>query len=266
MYTGFNLEFNADSTFKETLNNYYYDGKEIYDNKKSVVIKNLDSYLGPDGSLNCSALQEDWFPTINSNIFISHSHDDEDLAVSLAGWLYKEFNLTSFIDSYVWGYCNDLLKNIDEEYCKHINGHSYDYDKRNYSTSHVHMMLSTALTKMIDKTECIIFLNTDKSTINAEDVISTQTRSPWIYSEIMSTKMLRQNQPIRPIVEKSEKFGYIIDHAQKTLNPIYDMDLEHLVNLSESDLSSLHKYYQTNYLKNPTDALDKLYKITYIHQ
>lgn len=265
MYKGFNLEFNTDSIFKKTLNNYHADGKKIYDNKKSEVIKNLDSYLGPDGSLDCSALQKDWFPTINSNIFISHSHDDEDLAVSLAGWLYKEFKLTSFIDSYVWGYCNDLLKNIDEEYCKHTNGHSYDYDKRNYSTSHVHMMLSTALTKMIDKTECIIFLNTDKSTLKAKDIISTQTRSPWIYSEIMSTKMLRKNIPQRDTLKKSANDKYFIENAEKILKPIYDIDLDHLVKLSESTLINLHKQYEVNYPTNPTDALDKLYKITHIH-
>lgn len=265
MYTGFNLEFNADSTFKKTLNNYYYDGKEIYDNKKSAVIKNLDSYLGPDGSLDCTALQEDWFPTINSNIFISHSHDDEDLAVSLAGWLYKKFKLTSFIDSYVWGYCDNLLKNIDEEYCKHPDGHTYDYDKRNYSTSHVHMMLSTALTKMMDKTECIFFLNTDKSILKAEDVISTKTRSPWIYSEVMSTKMLRKNPPNRFTLKKSANDKYIIENSQKILKPIYDIDLDHLIKLSEFDLSSLDRFYQKSSPVNPTDVLDKLYKITHIH-
>lgn len=265
MYKGFNLEFHTDSTFKKTLTNYHEVGKEIYNNKKNEVIKDLDSYLGPDGSLDCSALQKDWFPTINSNIFISHSHDDQDLAVSLAGWLYKKFKLTSFIDSYVWGYCNDLLKNIDEEYCKHSNGHSYDYDKRNYSTSHVHMMLSTALNKMIDKTECIIFLNTDKSTLKAKDIISTQTRSPWIYSEIMSTRILRQNPLERPILKKSAQDKHFIENAQKIFKPTYDIDLKHLVKLSESVLSSLHKCYKTNYPNNPTDALDKLYEITHVH-
>ncbi|MBN1037067.1 hypothetical protein DWC20_16145 [Clostridium botulinum] len=264
MYKGFNLQFDTDSIFKKTLNNYYDDGKEIYDNKKSDVIKNLNSYLGPDGSLDCSALQKDWFPEINSNVFISHSHDDEDLAVSLAGWLYKEFNLTSFIDSYVWGYCNDLLKDIDEEYCKHSNGQSYDYDKRNYSTSHVHMMLSTALTKMIDKTECIIFLNTDKSTLKAEDIIKTKTRSPWIYSEIIATTVLKENSPERFTLKKSANNMHF-ENAQKTFKPTYDMDLEHLIKLSEIDLVNLDKCYKTNYPNNSTDALDKLYKITHIN-
>ncbi|WP_207720992.1 hypothetical protein [Clostridium gasigenes] len=56
---------------------------------------------------------------------------------------------------------------------------------------------------MIDKTECIILLNTDKSTLKAKDIISTQTRFPWIYSEIMSTKMLRENIPRRITFTKS---------------------------------------------------------------
>ena len=44
---------------------------------------------------------------------------------------------------------NDLLRRIDENYCRHSNGISFDYNKRNYSTSHVHMMLSIALSKML---------------------------------------------------------------------------------------------------------------------
>lgn len=265
MYKGFNLEFDTPSTFKKLLDKYYDDGKAIYNGRKNEVILKLDSYLGLDGSLDCSALQEDWFPTMDNNVFISHSHDDEDLAVSLAGWLYKEFRLTSFIDSYVWGYCNKLLKEIDEEYCKHSNGTSYDYDKRNYSTSHVHMMLSTALTKMIDKTECIIFLNTDKSTLKAKDIISTQTRSPWIYSEIMSTKMLRENMPERVTLKKSASDTFFVENAQKILKPTYDLDLKHLIKLAESDLASLHRMYEKNYPANSTDVLDKLYTITHIH-
>ena len=68
------------------------------------------------------------------------------------------------------GYCDDLLRQIDNEHCKKEDGKTYDYNLRNYTTSHVHMMLSTALTEMIDKTECIMFYNTPNSVSLADDL------------------------------------------------------------------------------------------------
>jgi len=49
-------------------------------------------------------------------------------------------------------------------------GKIYDYELRNYTTSHVHMMLSTALTEMIDNTECIMFYNTSLSVSLVDDL------------------------------------------------------------------------------------------------
>lgn len=63
---------------------------------------------------------------------------------------------------------NDLLREIDEKYCRHSNGTSFDYDKRNYSTSHVHMMLSIALSRMIDKCESVFFLNSENCFLDYE--------------------------------------------------------------------------------------------------
>jgi len=271
MYKGFNLVLNDELNFKEfLLKNYCKYGKEICKAKKEDTIEKLQKYVGKDGSLDCTALQRDWFPEIKSNIFISHSHADEDLAVSLAGWFHKEFKLESFIDSYVWGYCNDLLKEIDNEYCRHSNGNSYDYDKRNDSTSHVHMMLSTALNQMINKTECIIFLNTDKSILKTEDNINdgngNKTRSPWIYSELVTTKLIEKNIPNR-LKMKKEAFNESFEKSKKVyesedLKPTYDLD--HLIMLSEKELNRLCNKYKENYPNKPTDALDEIYIISHI--
>lgn len=71
--------------------------------------------------------------------------------------LHDCFGLEAFIDSCSWGYCDDLLNKIDKKYCYDSKKKTYDYHLRNYTTSHVHMMLSTALAEMMDNTECIIF-------------------------------------------------------------------------------------------------------------
>lgn len=266
MFKGFNLEFSKNSTFKSFLRLYKEHGEILYNNKKKEVRQSLDTYLGVDGYLDCTKLQEEWFPSVKSNVFISHSHNDEDLAIGLAGWLHKDFGLTTFIDSYVWGYCNDLLREIDNKYCKFPDQETYDYSKRNYSTSHVHMMLSTALTKMIDKTECIIFINTDKSIINTKDAIKTKTQSPWIYAEILSTTLVKERMPERLKVKKSDNEIKHIDQFEmynNILKVTYDVDLKHLVLLPDNKLQKLIGYNSSNL---PTDALDRLYELVGVLQ
>lgn len=154
MLTGF--ELNSTGVNYE---GYYEIGKKIYENKKTKVKYNLEKFTSSNSTLNGTQLQENWFPQINADIFISHSHLDEKKAIALAGWLNFNFNLDVFIDSCIWGYSNDLLKTIDDKYCKNTNG-TYDYEKSVYAASHIHMMLSTAILKMIDNAESVIFLNT----------------------------------------------------------------------------------------------------------
>ena len=145
------------------------------------------------------------------------------MAIALAGWLYETFGLESFIDSCIWGYADDLLKKLDKEYCK-TTRQGYNYQSRNYSTSHVHMMLNMALMQMIDKTECLFFLNTPNS-IDLSD-IETRTLSPWIYSEIGISQMI--NKKIR-----TKKFS---DNLDESLKISYKLDLSHLANITDSDL------------------------------
>ncbi|MFC0476256.1 hypothetical protein ACFFHF_13535 [Robertmurraya beringensis] len=152
MYAGFNLITNDD--FIAFRNN----GNTIYNNKKRIIEEELKKFLLNDGSLDGTEMQNSWFPQINADIFLSHSHNDKEKAIALAGWINATFGLTVFIDSCVWGSADALLRIIDDEYCKNVDSPTYSYEKRNFSTSHVYMMLSSALTMMIDKTECVIFL------------------------------------------------------------------------------------------------------------
>ena len=141
-------------------------------------------------------MEEDWFPKIDADVFISHSHKDAELAKSFADWLYDSFGIKAFIDSCVWGYADELLAQIDKKYCVLMRDESgkvksYDYQKRNGSTAHVHMLLNTALQKMIDKTECLFFLNTPNS-VNLDTISrETETFSPWIYGELEFSRMVR---------------------------------------------------------------------------
>ena len=169
MYKCYRLECNEE--LKELINEYKEVGKKIMEDKKESITKNLREYLREDKLIDFTKLQDDWFPMIDSDVFISHSHKDIDVVNGLAGWITEKFKVNVFVDSYIWNYCDDLLKEIDKEYCRHSNGTSYDYDKRNVSTAHVHMMLSNALNKITHSVLSIILFKALDNSSCAYDVI-----------------------------------------------------------------------------------------------
>ena len=198
-------------------------------------------------------MKANWFNIGNADICISHSHQDISKVKAFAGWLYDEFELKAFIDSCVWGYCDDLLKQIDDKHCKKNDGKTYDYDRRNYSTSHVHMMLSTALSEMIDNTECIMFYNTPNSISLVDDINTIKeekkkvTLSPWIYHELAMTSLIRQRNPNRIIHLLKNAIEHRAFSEQNSINIEYNVEkyLTTMISISAVDLNSWKKQYST---------------------
>jgi hypothetical protein len=248
MYKGFNLKI---SFSEKDVNTFYKIGKSLFDKEQIFIRTSLEELLLTNGNIDGSKMQENWFPQVKSNIFISHSHNDERNAITLAGWLYKTFELESFIDSCIWGYSNELLKMIDKKYCLQDDGY-YSYSRRNFSTSHVHMMLTTALNMMIDNTECLFFLNTPNS-ISTSSVIN-KTESPWIYSEITMSKLVRKRKlsEYRPRETRLFSKGGVLGINESFE---YVLDLNHLTEIKPADLIKWQDEYN-----NEKFALDILYK------
>jgi hypothetical protein len=251
MYRGFNLKID------KPLNTHFYTlGKEIFNNNQKIIKKTLDGFLLDNGSLSGNEIMENWFPSIEADIFLSHSHKDEKLAIIIAGILSSILGLKVFIDSCVWGYSNDLLKIIDDTYCKNPNGDTYSYDKRNYSTSHVNLMLSNALNKMIDNCESILFLNSPNS-ISMEN-LGNSTKSPWIYSEISTTQIIRKEIPKRLIPQNkyySEGGKIMMSESKRDLSMEYELNLSHFENIN---FENFIEWVECS--KTKLDALDFLYK------
>lgn len=259
MHRGFNLKLTPN---EDDVNAYQSIGLSLYEADRNLIEKTIKSFKNPDNTINGSKLQASWFPIIKAHAFISHSHKDKDtIALTLAGWLYENFGIKSFIDSCIWGYADDLLKLIDNTYCwTDANRKTYNYTKRNHSTSHVHMMLSTALSTMMDETECLIFLNTPNSITPNRDI--DKTLSPWIYSEIAMSRLIRKKSisDYRETLGEIKTFskGGILENYTPKLNVEYDVDLSHLTNIN---MKSLNDWVEYKSFSNAHDALDTLYEL-----
>lgn len=251
MYRGFNLTL--DDNFAE----YLKIGRQLHENNQQEVKNKINSFKDSDGNLIASKIVASWFPPIEADIFLSHSHKDSNETIGLAGWLKKTFDLRSFIDSCIWGYSEELLRLIDNNYCLNEGSQTYSYDKRNRSTSHVYMMLSTALTKMINSCECIIFVNTPNS-ISPTNYIKTKgtTNSPWIYSEIAMTSLIQHRAPEEHRKLMMKAALEMLELREAALNVKYDVDLNHLTPLSMGDLKTWEDQQRRGY-----EALDALYQI-----
>ena len=247
MFAKFNLMLEQNQ-INEEYRKYGLSQKLINEEKTHQI---FDQYLLKDGSLDASAIERDWFPEIKADVFLSHSHADEKSVINLAGYLYREFGIKSFIDSTVWGYADNLLKQIDEKYCvktKDEKGNStYSYEKRNRTTTHVHLLLQGALAKMINRCECLIFVNTPNSMKITDVQGETNTASPWIYSEILMASTF----PVRPLKEyRTDELTHFA--AEVT----YKINLTSFVDLSVEDFVKAKK---NTTIKTPVKILERLY-------
>ncbi len=264
MYSKFN--YNPSYFFyNNTLNDYLQKGNELYQRHEEEVKKCLSEYITVDGIINTSKLKADWFSITKKDIFISHSHQDIERVKAFAGWLYENFGLEAFVDCCSWGYCDELLQKIDKKYCYNPKRDTYNYSLRNYTTSHVHMMLSTALTEMMNQTECVIFFNTPNSINMSEELKkidkNKKTLSPWIYHELLMTSLLKENKP--------DKKQFILEYAEQRADNVpkfaYDVQalLDGLTTLTDQHLTTWLKMWNDRPLKLPEEALEVLYQVVF---
>lgn len=241
MFSGYNLKIN-ENFFYDLENDFYFYKRIGETHLRHEIAKyklDINHYINND-TIDGNKIQEDCFPNINADIFISHSHKDKDLANALAGWINDNFDLNVFIDSNVWGYADELLESINSKYSnKQKNpdgGYLYDYESCNYASQHVNLILSIALQKMIDKVECIILLNTDNSINVFNDLTNrfNETYSPWIYSEIICTQIVRK----KPLL-CYRNYSKLI-HADESVNFVHELKIGYKISLDHLDLLTVN--------------------------
>ena len=124
MYRGFNLNiFEEDAV--HFISNYYKYGCALWKDNNTIIDRTIQSFKLSENRLDGDKMSSDWFPIIDADVFISHSHNDEDLAIAIGGLLNKEFHMKPFIDSTVWKHSKYLLKMIDNVYCRNDGENTY---------------------------------------------------------------------------------------------------------------------------------------------
>jgi hypothetical protein len=263
MFRGFSLKLTSEFL------DYAKSGQKIARQNKDHIESKLSSFIDEAGDIQAEMVIAEWFPQSAFDVFISHSHKDENLALSLAGYLKEKFGLSSFIDHQAWHHCDALLKEIDNKYCYQPKAETYSYSKRNSTTAHVHNMLCIALTEVMDKSECLFFINTDNSTtkknhISASYSKDSSTYSPWLYYEMSMLNLIKIKAPWRKrVVAKAFTRNDSIATEAFDSAPIrYRINVDDLPQLNNA---SIIQWYAEKRRKDQANeqvhALDILYQI-----
>ena len=270
MYRGFELTLNEVDLLSS-------DGKysKLLSERRDEIINRFNEVLLSNGKIDADKIIAEWFPSGQYHVFISHSHKDLKLAEQLANWLYDKFNINSFLDSHVWGYANNLLKELNEKYAR--NGdETYAYEPAISNAAHVYLMLSTALSEAIDKSECLFFINTE-NTIESMQIegseAQSRTASPWIMHELKTSAMIRKH--FSSDRQKYITEGVGLEALAKSANFSFSVSTEHLSKIDENslitwkddcavecDFISIRQYMDCiKHKKTEYDALDIFYAL-----
>lgn len=264
MYKGFNLDFDEEY-FIESIG--YKDYATIYDTEvietyKENINFSIEKIKKNIKEIDGTELQNSWFPNIESHIFLSHSHSDEEIVKRFAGYLYSELGIKVFIDSTIWRDSNEELIKLMNKYAKWEqykiipNGDirvCYVEEVFKFKDN-INMMLLMALTKMINNTDCFLFFNTNNSTIN--EYHNSKTYSPWIYYEIGISKCIEKIKRKNII----ETFSSKHKSSTESINMTFDLDTEHLTKLTTDKFIEWVNICKNTNIKT-YDALDNLYNI-----
>ena len=175
MYKGFVLN-NKNNELCNFLSDIYINSDAnimSYKNILDEITSNIELFL------SANKIKNKYFRPIKADVFISHSHDDKELAHKLATWLGYH-GISSFIDSDIWGHYADIAKNIAAEnfYNQHDKIRTY------IDISH---LLNISLMDMIDRCPYFFFIKSSNS-LDSKNI----TYSPWIYSELKITHYIQK--------------------------------------------------------------------------
>ena len=236
------LDFDIDDSSFLITNPEYNQGldpKLKLDSPVSKIIntttKENDSKLTYE--VDCIDFVNNWFPEVDAHVFISHSHQDKQKAVALANFLYKRLGIKSFIDSEVWGYLDEAMLKLNKRF-NAVDGekNTYVYEECNKLAGSLNLILSSALTRMIDSADSLFFINTANSVYDGG-----KTKSPWIFTEILLSSMLRKKPHVGRLEHLNmESFeGIVGTEVRKGVGFSFPLDMKHMHKVTSEMLEKI---------------------------
>ena len=257
--------FNFKKVYERLLdgqNSYEETGEKILSEIKETISKATDSFLhGNKMIIDAECLQRDWFPYVDCDIFISHSHDDSRQVICFVGWLYETFGIKAFVDSVAWNYVNDLSDKLYKKYLK-LNGGERSPSKdllHHLAITSSETILRDAIEEMIDISECFLFIGTKNS------LKGKKTESPWLFFENKASNRIR----LRPLIYYRKSYFRSLSVCYKfsilrVPKIRYSCNFEEFTTITLGDLREWKKCQTPVFL--PEQSLDYLYKMKGIYQ
>lgn len=247
------------------LDEFRQQAKGRYDDLSSYLIGVFEN----KEVIDAQKIADHIFPSHEADVFLSHSHADEDKAIELAVSLQAK-GLKVFVDSCVWGYFHNLLDELNDIYALPVRTDDrtiYNYHKATGLTAGVHMMLTGALHKMIQRSELFIFLNTDNSVPLENYQSFDRTFSPWIYSELQFSSHVENDTPQRRWLPTNESYDGSRNLTKSTASVRSDVLLafkafnRHLPKVTGEQMKNWYcmRHRAGEYLTQAEVALDALY-------
>lgn len=189
---------NVDSAFKSQVNGYNVgDGATNFRSNLKEFLRNTDVNLQADSIvLQDEDIRNYFFKGYGDfKVFLSHSTQDKEIVYKFASYLNSE-GISTFVDSMVWDNYRDLLDRL---------GANLNERERLNLVAHLHIILASSLTYMIDKCKCFIFLASENSISNG-----SYTFSPWIYHELLTASIIQTKDMVlkESVARESYKVQY----------------------------------------------------------
>jgi hypothetical protein len=150
---------------------------------KELIMNSINN-----GEIDAKVIMSEWFKTVKTDVFISHSGADRNKVSKLANYL-RELGYNAFVDSEFWGNIYEL---IEAEFDRiRSNSNTLTTENAKKVCADFYMLLSMQLVKTIESIPLFLFVDSANS---RSSKISGNTNSPWIYLELETAERVFPHQ------------------------------------------------------------------------